>query len=69
MLLIGVKPELQGIGLTSLVFLELIKTYNALGYKYAITGPQLETNVKELSQWKYLNPELVMRRRCWKKVL
>ncbi|MDD6553222.1 MAG: N-acetyltransferase [Prevotellaceae bacterium] len=69
MLLIGVKPELQGIGLTSLVFLELIKTYNDLGYKYAITGPQLETNVKELSQWKYLNPELVMRRRCWKKPL
>ena len=67
MLLIAVKPELQGLGINAMFFDDLIPIYNKYGFKWAETGPQLEDNVRELSQWKPLKPELVKRRRCWKK--
>lgn len=67
LLLIAVRPDMQGLGLTALVFNNLIPIYNKKGYKWAETAPQLETNVKELSQWKPMNPEYIKRRRCWKK--
>ncbi len=65
MMLIGVRPDLQGLGLNALCFNELIPVYQQLGYNWAETGPQLEHNVKELSQWKHLNPQMIKRRRCW----
>ncbi len=67
MLLIGVLPEYQGLGVNALFFNDLIPVFNKLGYTWAETGPQLEDNVKELSQWKPLNPRLVKRRRCYEK--
>ena len=67
MLLIAVKPELQGLGINALFFDNLIPVYNKYGFKWAETGPQLEDNVRELSQWKPLNPVLVKRRRCYRK--
>ena len=67
MLLIAVKPELQGLGINALFFDDLIPVYNKYGFKWAETGPQLEDNVRELSQWKPLKPELVKRRRCYRK--
>jgi hypothetical protein len=67
LLLIAVRPDMQGLGLTALVFNDLIPVYNRKGYKWAETAPQLETNIKELSQWKPMNPEYIKRRRCWKK--
>ena len=67
MLLIAVKPELQGLGINALFFDNLIPVYNKYGFKWAETGPQLEDNVRELSQWKPLKPELVKRRRCYRK--
>lgn len=67
LLLIGVDPEYQGLGVNALFFNDLIPLYNKLGYTWAETGPQLEDNVKELSQWKPLNPKIVKRRRCWTK--
>ena len=65
MMLIAVRPDMQGLGVNALVFEDLIPIYNRKGYKYAETGPQLEDNVKELSQWKPLNPKMQKRRRCW----
>ncbi|MDO4171126.1 MAG: N-acetyltransferase [Prevotellaceae bacterium] len=65
LMIIGVRPDMQGLGINALVFDYLIPVYNKMGIKWCETGPQLETNVKELSQWKPLNPELVKRRRCW----
>jgi hypothetical protein len=65
MMLIAVRPDMQGLGVNALVFDDLIPIYNRKGYKYAETGPQLEDNVKELSQWKPLNPKMQKRRRCW----
>lgn len=67
MMLIAVRPDMQGLGVNALIFDDLIPVYNRKGYKYAETGPQLEDNVKELSQWKPLNPETLKRRRCYGK--
>lgn len=39
------------------------------GIRYAETGPQLETNTKELSQWKLFDKEQHKRRRCYIKDL
>lgn len=66
MLLVAVAPEYQGLGINALFFYHLIPIYNKLGYTSAETGPQLEDNVRELSQWKPLNPTLTKRRRCYK---
>lgn len=65
LLLIAVRPDYQGLGVNALIFDDLIPLYNELGFRYAETGPQLETNVRELSQWQPLNPQTVKRRRCW----
>ena len=65
MLLVGVRPDYQGLGVNALFFEDLIPVYNQLGFKWAETGPQLEDNVREMSQWKSLKPELVNRRRCY----
>ncbi len=69
MLLVAVHPDYQGLGVNALFFDDLIPVYNRFGIRWAETGPQLEDNVHELSQWKPLNPELVKRRRCYTKKL
>ncbi len=69
LMLIAVRPDMQGLGVNALVFDDLIPIYNRKGYKYAETGPQLEDNFKELSQWKPLNPKIQKRRRCWIKTI
>ncbi len=65
MLLVAVRPDYQGMGVNALFFDDLIPVYNRYGFSWAETGPQLEDNTRELSQWKPLNPEIVKRRRCY----
>ncbi len=67
MLLIAIRPDYQGLGVNAMFFDDLIPIYNQYGFKWAETGPQLENNVRELSQWKPLHPQYVKRRRCYKK--
>ena len=69
MLLIAVRPDYQGLGVNALFFDDLIPIYNQYHFRYAETGPQLEDNVKELSQWGQLHPAYTKRRRCSKKKL
>ena len=69
MLLVAVRPDYQGLGVNAMFFDDLIPIYNKYGFKWAETGPQLENNVRELTQWKPLKPEYVKRRRCFKKIL
>ncbi len=69
LLLIGVDPDYQGSGVNALLFEHLFRVFHELGYTEAETGPQLENNVKELSQWTPLNPRRVKRRRCYCKQL
>ena len=67
MLLIAVRPDYQGLGVNALFFEDLIPIYNKYGIKWAETGPQLEDNMRELNQWRPLNPKTVKRRRCYAK--
>ncbi len=67
MLLIAVRPDYQGLGVNAMFFDDLIPIYNKYGFRWAETGPQLENNVRELTQWKPLKPEFVKRRRCYTK--
>jgi hypothetical protein len=69
MLLVAVRPDYQGLGVNALFFDDLIPIYNKYGFRWAETGPQLEDNVRELTQWKPLQPEFVKRRRCYYKKL
>lgn len=69
MLLVAVRPDYQGLGVNALFFDDLIPIYNEYGLRWAETGPQLEDNVRELTQWKPLQPEQVKRRRCYRKEL
>lgn len=65
MLLIAVRPDYQGLGVNAMFFDDLIPIYNECGIRWAETGPQLENNLRELSQWKPLGPKFVKRRRCY----
>ena len=67
MLLVAVRPDYQGLGVNALFFADLIPIYNKYGFRWAETGPQLEDNVRELTQWKPLKPEFVKRRRCYRR--
>ena len=51
MLLIGVRPDYQSKGINALLFCELFKTYKELGFKYAETNANLETNAKVQAMW------------------
>lgn len=69
LLLIAVRPDYQMLGVNALFFDDLIPIYNQYGIEWAETGPQLEDNLRELTQWKPLNPTFIKRRRCYKKKL
>lgn len=69
MLLIAVRPDYQAMGVNALFFNDLIRVYKQAGIKWAETGPQLEDNMRELTQWKPMNPTFVKRRRCYCKAL
>ena len=69
MLLIAVKPEYQGRGVNTLLFLDLIPEFNKAGFEWAETAPHLVTNAKVLNQWNSLNPTFPKRRRCYHKMM
>ncbi len=51
MLLIGVRPDWQNKGVNSLLFVELFQRYKKMGFKYAETNANLETNAKVQAMW------------------
>lgn len=67
LLLIAVRPDLQGSGVNAIVMDDQLKKAIKDGVKYAETGPMLELNDKVLSQWKFFAYEQHKRRRCWVK--
>ena len=69
LLLIAVRPDYQMLGVNAIFFDDLIPIYNKYGIRWAETGPQLENNARELTQWKPLNPLFTKRRRCYTKKL
>lgn len=67
--LVGVKPELQKMGLPAVLLNSMAKSARKNGIKYAETGPELETNEGVQSLWKFYESEQHKRRRCWVKPL
>lgn len=69
LLLIAVLPEYQGTGVNAMIINHIFKNACRRGIIGAETGPQLEENVKVLSQWKMIPHEQHKRRRCFIKSL
>lgn len=69
LLLIAVKPELQGKGVNSIIMNTLLKNAIKRGVRYAETGPELEMNDKVQSQWKTFETEQHKKRRAYVKYL
>ena len=69
LLLIGVLPEYRSKGANALIFDDLIHQYQRYGFRWAVTGPQMESNEGVLAQWQYLDSEIVRRHRCYRKEL
>ena len=62
LMLIGVRPDYQGKGVTSLIFTDLIEVGRRNGYRYVSAYPQLVENTKVQEQWKYFDYEINRRR-------
>lgn len=69
LLLIAIKPELQGSLLIATIFNHFVNSTAKNHILYAETGPQLETNTKIQAQWKFFEKEQHKRRRCFVKDL
>lgn len=69
LLLIGVLPEYRMKGANAIIFNDLISWYRRYGFKYAVTGTQMETNKKVLAQWQYLDSEEIRRHRIYVKTI
>lgn len=63
LLLVAVRPDMQGKGVNAFLFTELIPEAYKSGFKWAESNPELSTNQKVQSQWSYFDPEC-HRRRC-----
>ena len=62
LLLIGVRPDYQRRGVNSLIFCDLFQNYKRMGFKYAETNANLETNAKVQAMWHPFEKELHKRR-------
>ncbi len=63
LLLVAVRPDMQGKGVNALIFSELIQQFIANGYKFVESNNELETNHKVTNLWNVFNTE-VKKRRC-----
>lgn len=69
MLLIAVRPDLQGMGVNAIILDDMQKKLIPAGVRYAETGPMLELNSRVQAQWDRFEHELHKRRRCFVKEL
>ena len=69
LLLIGVLPEYRAKGANALIFDDLIQQFQRYHFRWAVTGPQMESNEAVLAQWQYLDSQIVRRHRCFRKQL
>ncbi|NQY07754.1 MAG: GNAT family N-acetyltransferase [Flavobacteriaceae bacterium] len=65
--LIGISPEYQGKGVTSIIFLEMAKTFKKFGITNLETNPELEENKAVQALWSDYDPQLHKRRRTYRK--
>lgn len=69
LLLIAVRPDLQGTGLNAVIMDHIWHSCYRHGIKWAETGPRLETNVQIERQFQMFESEEHKRRRCFIKDL
>ena len=67
LLLVAVKPEYRNKGLNSVMFCDLIPSLIKLGFRYAESNPELETNLKVQSLWTAFDHQIHKRRRVYAK--
>lgn len=67
LLLVAVHPDYQNRGVNALMFQDLLPHFIRLGFKYAESNPEMETNAKVQSQWEVFNPRQHRRRRSYTK--
>ena len=65
LLLVAIKPEYQNKGVNSLLFTDLIPCFQRLGYNYAESNIELESNESVQKQWQYFDLEQHKRRRAF----
>ncbi|GGD37986.1 GTP cyclohydrolase [Muriicola marianensis] len=67
--LIGILPEYQNKGVTSIIFNEYHDTFEEKGVEMCYRTPELEDNIPIKQLWKHFNPEVYKKRRTYKKAL
>lgn len=67
MLLVGVREDYRGKGLNAVLVADLYPRLKAMGFKYAETTAELETNDNIQAMWKYFEREQHKRRRVYAK--
>src|SRR5690606_37681316 len=65
--LIGIDPDYQNKGVTSLIFRELHEVFSKHHIEWIETNPLLEENKKIQLLWKNFNPEIHKRRKTFRK--
>lgn len=63
--LIAVHPSLQDKGVNAIIMNHIVQFGISRGVHYAETSPELETNLKVQSQWRFFDTEQHKRRRCF----
>lgn len=71
MFLIAVKPKYQKLGVSAVIFHDLMMTCHQKGIQTMATGPMMETNKKILNMWTQFDEHALglLRRRCFTKTL
>jgi len=67
--LAGVKKEYRGKGVDLIMIVDIVETAMKYGFKYAESNQELENNTKVQSEWKFFNPQLIRKRRIYKKFI
>lgn len=67
LMLIAVAKEYMGKGVNALIFADLVPEYVKLGYRFAESNIELETNDNVQLQWQYFNYRQHRRRRSFRK--
>ena len=65
----AVKPEYQNKGVNTLLFVDLFTNFKKMGFKYAESSAELETNTKVQQMWQLFEREQHKRRRVYTKVI
>lgn len=69
LLLIGVRPDYQNLGVNAVLIADIFHKFQSLGVKWAESNGELETNIKVQKQFEPFNPDWCKRRRCFIKTL